>query len=69
MSKPKQKVEGESQVQRERRRGELRRAEPAHEQDVGRLDRLLGQVGEDQRPGERQRRAKLVAPACAVVGR
>ena len=58
-------VEGEGEIERERRRRELGRAEPAHQQDVGRLDRLLGEVGEDQRPGERQRRAQLVAPRAA----
>ena len=42
----------------ERRRGELGRAEPAHQQHVGRLDQLLREIGEDQRPGERERRAQ-----------
>ena len=59
-----EQVEGEGEVERQRRGGELGRAEPAHQQDVGRLDQLLGQVGEDQRPGERQRRAKLGAPVA-----
>ena len=52
-----EQVEGEGEVERQSRRGELGRAEPAHEQDVGRLDQLLREVGEDQRPGERERRA------------
>ncbi len=62
-----QQVEGEGQVERQRRGGKLGCAEPAHQQHVGRLDDLLGEVGEDQRPGERQRRAQLVAPRAAVV--
>ena len=60
-----QQVEGEGEVERQRRRGELGRAEPAHEQDVGRLDQLLRKVGEDQRPGERESRANLGAPFAA----
>ena len=63
----KEHVEREGEVERERRRGELGRPKPAHQQDVGRLDCLLGDVGEDQRPGERQHRAQL-GPPGAVPG-
>ena len=59
-------VESEGQVERQGRAGELGRAEAAHQQDVGRLDHLLGQIGEHQRPGERQGGAKLIAPRAAV---
>ena len=64
-----QQVEGEGEIEREGCRGELRRAQAAHQQDVGRLDHLLGHVCEDQRPGEREHRAQLNEPRTIPVGR
>ena len=48
--------------EREGSRGQLGGSKAAHQQDVGRLDQLLGEVGKDQRPGERKRRAQLGEP-------
>ena len=62
MNKPSSKrLKVKVRLSAKRRCCELGRAEAAHQQDVGRLDRLLRQVGENQRPGEREHRAELLA--------
>ena len=54
--------EGDEQVHAELRGGKGPRPDPAEQEHVGRLDQRLADIGEDERPGERRRRANLVAP-------
>jgi hypothetical protein len=61
--------EGEKQIGAERRGGERIGAETADQDDVGRRHRRLGDVGQNDRPGERQRRADLRAPRAAKRSR
>src|SRR5689334_23891596 len=48
-------------------RSELHRTEPAHQQDIGGDDHLLGDIGEDQRPRERERRAQLIVRRTRAI--
>ena len=63
-----EQVEGESEVERQRRRRKLasRPSRPISRTSVAWIS-LLREIGEDQRPGERQRRAQLVAPRAVGV--
>ena len=52
----------EIEVGAERAGGKHAGARPAHHHDVGRRHRDLGEVGQNHRPAQRERRANLVAP-------
>ncbi len=60
--------EQEIEVGAQRARGERVLAEPAHHRDIRRLHRHLGEVGQDQRPGERGGRPELGRPGQAARG-
>ena len=62
-------LEGEEERVGERAGGDVLRAEHAHDDEIGGPERVLRQLGEDQRPGEDEQRAQLRAPGGGGGGR